>query len=199
MGMSHGRPRATWARRSKSCLDLWRYHDILWNTHPDVIIETGTNRGGSALFFAHQCELMGRGRIITVDIVDRPDVPQHPRITYVVGSSTDPQIFARVTGQLAAKERVMVVLDSDHSRDHVIRELELYAPLVTEGCYLVVEDTNVNGHPVSRSHGPGPMEALDVFPWKSAGFECDKEIEKRYMVTFFPKGWPKRVAAGNKG
>jgi cephalosporin hydroxylase len=175
-------------------LDLWRYHDILWQTRPDVIVETGTNRGGSALFLAHLCDRLGTGRIITVDIVDRPEVPKHPRITYIVGSSTDPQIFAQVTGQLKPGERVMVALDSDHSRDHVVRELELYSPLVSRDCYLIVEDTNVNGHPVSRSHGPGPMEALEVFPWKKAGFEHDDQIVERYMVTFFPKGWLKRVS-----
>lgn len=176
-------------------LDLWRYHDILWQTRPDVIVETGTNRGGSALFLAHLCDRIGTGRIITVDIVDRPEVPQHPRITYVVGSSTDPQIFARIKGQLKPGERVMVALDSDHARDHVVRELELYSPLVSRDCYLVVEDTDVNGHPVSRSHGPGPMEALDIFPWKKAGFEHDDRIVERYMMTFFPKGWLKRVSA----
>jgi cephalosporin hydroxylase len=175
-------------------LDLWRYHDILWRTRPDVIVETGTNRGGSALFLAHLCDHIGSGRIITVDIVERPEVPKHPRIAYIVGSSTDTQTFARVTGQLGPDERIMVVLDSDHSRDHVVRELELYSPLVSSDCYLIVEDTDVNGHPVSRSHGPGPMEALGVFPWKKAGFEYDDEIVRRYVMTFFPKGWLRRVS-----
>jgi cephalosporin hydroxylase len=178
-------------------MDLWRYNDILWETHPDLIIEAGTNRGGSALFFAHQFDLLGRGRIVTVDLHAQPALPQHPRITYLNGSSTDPQTFAQVTAQIRGDERVMVVLDSDHSRDHVKRELELYSPLVSKECYLVVEDSNVNGHPVFRSHGPGPMEAMDIFPWANAGFQRDDQIEQRYMVTFFPRGWLKRVAVGN--
>ena len=73
-------------------------------------------------------------------------------------------MLERVTAFAQDAERVMVILDSDHSRDHVLRELELYAPLVTKGCYLVVEDTNVNGHPVVPGFGPGPMEALNDVP-----------------------------------
>ena len=178
-------------------LDLWRYHDILWATKPDLIIETGTNKGGSALYFAHLCDLMGTGRIVTVDIASPPEgVPSHPRIKYVIGSSTDKDIFAKVRAETKPGERVMVILDSDHARDHVLGELALYPPLVTPGCYLVVEDTNVNGHPVSRSHGPGPMEALYEF-WKTPmgkNFQIDAELEGRYLLTFYPKGWMKRVA-----
>lgn len=178
-------------------LDLWRYHDILWKTRPDVIIECGTNRGGSALFFANLFDLLGKGRIVTIDIFDRPEVPKHPRIAYVVGSSTDEKTYRAVSQSLAPGERVMVILDSDHARDHVRRELEMYSPLVSPGCYLVVEDTNVNGHPVSRSHGPGPMEALEDFPWREAGFERDEQIENKYKVTFHPQGWLKRVSTSS--
>ena len=86
----------------------------------------------------------------------------------------------------------MVVLDSDHSQAHVARELELYSPLVTPGCYLVVEDTDVNGHPVNFSHGPGPMEALNEFLPAHPEFVADSSREK-FMVTFFPRGWLKRL------
>ena len=85
----------------------------------------------------------------------------------------------------------MVVLDSDHSREHVLRELELYAPLVTPGCYLVVEDTNVNGHPVSPGFGPGPMEAVGDYLRTTDDFEVDRGREK-FMLTFNPSGYLRR-------
>ncbi len=86
----------------------------------------------------------------------------------------------------------MVILDSDHSRDHVAKELELYADLVTPDSYLVVEDTNVNGHPVNRTHGPGPMEALDRFLASRNDFYRDRNRE-RYLMTFNPKGFLRRA------
>ncbi len=86
----------------------------------------------------------------------------------------------------------MVILDSDHSRNHVAKELELYADLVTPDSYLVVEDTNVNGHPVNRAHGPGPMEALDGFLAARRDFHIDSNKE-RYMMTFNPKGFLRRA------
>jgi cephalosporin hydroxylase len=178
-------------------LDLWRYHDILWETRPDVIIETGTNKGGSALYMAQLCDIIGRGRVVTIDIAHPPEgLPTHPRITYVLGSSTDPKPFEVMVSHIKPGEKVMVILDSDHARDHVTRELELYAPLVSEGHYLVVEDTNVYGHPVYRSHGPGPMEALDAFRPMTKGFQVDSKLEEKYQMTFFPRGWLKRVSIG---
>ncbi len=193
----------TWSKTSwmgvpllKLPLDLWRYQDVLWESKPDLIIETGTNKGGSALYLAQLCDLMGNGRIVTVDIAAPPQgVPSHPRIKYVIGSSTDKDIFSTIRAEVRPPERVMVILDSDHARDHVRGELALYAPLVTPGCYLVVEDTNVNGHPIYRSHGPGPMEALDEF-WGTAMGKCfriDSELEAKYEITFYPKGWLKRL------
>ena len=85
----------------------------------------------------------------------------------------------------------MVVLDSNHSRDHVLRELEVYGPLVTPGCYLVVEDTNVNGHPVLPDHGPGPMEAVEEFLATTDDFEVDRGRENR-LLSFNPSGYLRR-------
>ena len=85
----------------------------------------------------------------------------------------------------------MVVLDSDHTRDHVAEELRLYAPLVTSGCYLVVEDTNVNGNPVLPEFGPGPQEAVAEFLAQTDDFEVDHEREK-LMLTFNPNGYLRR-------
>ena len=174
-------------------LDLWMYQEIIHETRPDLLVETGTNKGGSALFFANLFDLLGNGRVVTVDIM-RPDdaeCPQHPRIDYLLGSSTAPDIVQEVRRRIRPHDRVMVVLDSDHSERHVSNELRLYAPMVTLGCYLVVEDTNVNGHPVFRSHGPGPMEALTAFLANNPDFTSDLSRE-RFQVTFSPRGWLRR-------
>jgi cephalosporin hydroxylase len=176
--------------------DLWMYHEVVWETRPDLIVETGTARGGSALFFASLFDLMrSTGRVVTVDLVRCPEeYPAHPRIQFITGSSTSPETLAMVRAQIRPGDRVMVVLDSDHSEVHVRKELELYSPLVTPGCYLVVEDTNVNGHPVFRTHGPGPMEAVVDFLASDSGrlFESDRSRDHQFGFTFYPRGWLRR-------
>ena len=161
------------------------------STRPDLIVETGTYLGGSAFYLAGICDLLGHGKIVTVDISAPPGRPRHRRITYLQGSSTDPGIVDRVARSARRANRVMVVLDSNHSRDHVLRELEVYGPLVTPGCYLVVEDTNVNGNPVLPDHGPGPMEAVEEFLATTDGFEVDRSRENR-LLTFNPSGYLRR-------
>jgi cephalosporin hydroxylase len=175
----------------KCPLDLWIFQEILFETRPDLIVETGTHLGGSALFMAGICDLVGTGRIVTIDIEDRPGRPVHGRITYLEGSATSDEVLEQVRAHAEDAERVMVILDSDHSRDHVRRELELYAPLVSKGCYLVVEDTNVNGHPVVPKFGPGPMEAVEDFLRTNRDFEVDRSREK-LMLTFNPSGYLRR-------
>jgi len=173
--------------------DAWSYQEIVYETKPDLIIETGTNQGGSALFFASLFDLLGAGRIVTIDIDDRKDRPVHPRIQYLTGSSTSAEIIQSVE-QIAAKaSRIMVILDSDHSEKHVFEELRLYHRFVTPGCYLIVEDTNVNGHPVCHKHGPGPMEARARFLPDHPEFETDLSRE-RLGITAHPKGFLKRVS-----
>lgn len=175
--------------------DLWVYQDILYETKPDVIIECGTFHGGSTLYYANLFDIMGtNGEIITIDVDRMPDMPQHKRIKYLYGSSVSEEILKQVHELMKGKERVMVILDSDHSCDHVIKELEAYHAFVTKGCYLVVEDSNLNGHPVFSGfgHGPGPMEAMKEFLPKHPEFEADSAKEK-YMLTFNPKGYLKRI------
>jgi len=181
-----GRPAA------KCPLDLWVYQEILCETRPDLVIETGTAAGGSALFLASVLDLLGGGRVLSIDIEDRADRPEHDRIRYLLGSSTDEEIVDTVRG-LAGAARTMVVLDSDHAKGHVLAELRAYSPFVSRGCYVVVEDTNVNGHPVRREFGPGPMEAVDEFLAAGAPFEVDASREKFFM-TFNPRGYLRRVA-----
>lgn len=175
----------------KCPFDLWVYQEILVETRPDLVIETGTHAGGSALYLASVLDLVGHGRVVTVDIDVHKGRPTHPRLTYLHGSSTSEAILEEITALAGEAERVMVLLDSDHSRDHVLRELELYAPLVTPGCYLVVEDTNVNGHPVVPGFGPGPMEALTAFLATTDDFEVDCSREK-LLLTFNPSGYLRR-------
>lgn len=185
-----GRPLLKWP------CDLWIYQEIIHDTKPDLIIETGTNQGGSALYYAQLMDLLGHGRVVSVDITHPPGgLPTHPRIEFLQGSSTAPEIHAVLSEKVRQASRVMVILDSDHSRKHVARELDLYSGFVTDQCYLVVEDTNVNGHPVWRSHGPGPMEAVVEFLKKNPAFIVDRSKE-RYKMTLNPHGWLRR--AGTK-
>ncbi len=176
----------------KTPQDLWIYQEIIHETRPDVLIETGTADGGSAYYFATIFDLERRGRVITVDINGSPQRPKHDRITYVPGSSTASETVDKVKSLISPGERVMVSLDSDHSQKHVAEELRLYSDLVTSGCYLVVEDTNINGHPVEAKFGPGPMEALRQFLAIDKRYVSDRSREK-FGVTFFPEGWLRRM------
>ena len=173
----------------KCPLDLWIYQEIIYETKPEVIIETGTANGGSALFFASICDLMKRGEIITIDISDC--CISHPRVTKIIGDSTSEKVITQVK-KIIGNRMAMVVLDSDHRKQHVLKEMELYSGLVSTGNYLVVEDTNVNGHPVLPDFGEGPMEAVREFLEKEKSFEVDRDKEK-FFLTFFPKGFLKKI------
>lgn len=177
----------------KCPLDLWVYQEIVFEVRPRLIIETGTFAGGSALYLAWLCESLGQGEIISVDLDPQPNLPQHRKIRYLTGSSTDGDIFQQVRTEANKGGPVLVILDSDHSYGHVARELELYSALVSEGSYLIVEDTNVNGHPTLPSFGPGPMEAVNEFLARDNRFEVDGSREKFFM-TFNPNGYLKRRA-----
>jgi cephalosporin hydroxylase len=177
----------------KCPLDLWVYQEILHEIRPDLIVECGTKYGGSAGFFASIAELVSRGRVITIDIVEYPGRPEHPRITYVHGSSTDQHVLEMVSAAVTAAENVMVVLDSDHSAGHVFNEMCSYADFVTPGSYLIVEDTNINGWPVMADFGPGPMEAVDKFLLQDVRFLIDGTREK-FFLTFNPRGFLRRIA-----
>ncbi len=180
------------ARIFKCPLDTWVYQELMWEIKPDVIIECGTCLGGSALFLANMCDLMQRGRVITIDI-DPPDgKPVHPRITYLQGSSTSEAIVNKVKSLVNPNETVLVILDSDHSRNHVLNELRAYASFVRVGSYIIVEDTNVNGHPWAPEFGPGPWEAVEDFMKETHDFVID-ESRKKFMMTFNPRGYLKRV------
>jgi cephalosporin hydroxylase len=177
----------------KCPFDMWVYQEMIYETKPEVIIETGTRHGGSALFFAHICGLVGKGEVITIDI-NECDI-SHPRVTKIIGSSVSNEVINKVK-EIVSDKTAMVILDSDHSKNHVLKEMELYSSFVSVGNYLVVEDTNINGHPVLPSFGEGPMEAVREFFKNRKDFEVDQSREK-FLVTFFPKGFLRRIKSEN--
>ena len=185
--------KATWlgAQALKNPLDLWVYQEILHETRPELIVETGTYRGGSALFLASMCDLLGAGEIVSVDIEPlREDYPEHPRITYLGGrSSTDPDVVAEIRARAEGRP-TLVVLDSDHSQAHVEAELAAYAPIVPVGCYFIVEDSNIGQ--IRKDLLPGPLQAVEAFLGRTDEFVVDREREK-FLITFNPSGYLRRV------
>ncbi len=189
----------TWASTSflgigidKCISDLWIYQEILSERAPDVIIECGTGAGGSTLYLVSLCDLIGNGKVISIDINERQGRPQHDRIAYLLGSSRSDKIVRTVRNSVKKTDRVMVILDSDHSRNHVLAEMKIYGTFVTPNDYMIVEDTNVNGHPVVPDFGPGPMEAVSDFLKECSDFAVDREKEK-FLVTFNPGGYLKKT------
>ena len=176
----------------KCPFDLWIYQELLYELRPDVIIETGTFLGGSALYLASVCELIDQGRVISIDNKTYADQPTHTRLRYLHGSSVASETVAAIQRQVQPGDVVMVILDSDHSKAHVLREMQIYSQLVTLGSYLIVEDTNINGHPVWPDFGPGPMEAVETFLKGDDRFMIDRAREKFYL-TFNPGGYLKKV------
>lgn len=176
----------------KCPFDIWTYQEIVHETKPELIVECGTRYGGGALYLASLLDLRGGpGEVLTIDITAMKNRPVHPRIRYVMGSTLDPAIVARVR-EAAAGKRTMVILDSDHSATQVAAELAIYPELVSTGCYLIVDDANLGGHPVLPEHGPGPTEALDAWYPTQTDFVIDRSRE-RFMLSLNPRGFLRRV------
>jgi cephalosporin hydroxylase len=176
----------------KCPLDLWLYQELLAAVRPGLVIETGTAFGGSAFYLGDLCETLDLGKVVTIDTQVFEGRVTHPRVTYLFGSSTSEEVLEQVRAMVPADAPVLVILDSDHTRDHVLGELRALSPLVPVGSFLIVEDTNVNGHPAYPSFGPGPMEALEDFLAENDGFVVDPVSEKFFM-TFNPRGVLRRV------
>ena len=172
----------------KCPFDLWVYQEIVCELKPNMIIESGTYQGGSALFLATVCASLNKGRVITIDNTIYSNRPQHERIEYLLGSSTSLEVVETIRSRIRKDDRVMVILDADHHKEHVLNELRLYSEFVTIGSYMIVEDSNINGHPVLPGYGPGPMEAIDGFLVENDCFSIDRSREKFYL-TFNPKGY----------
>jgi len=180
----------------KNPLDLWMMQQIIYETRPDFIVETGTWRGGSALYWAHTLNGAGleQSRVLTVDIQDLTNLAaKHPLwkkyVTFFLGSSTDPQIVSKIA-ELTKGKNVLVTLDSDHTMGHVLNELHAYAPMVTSGSYLVVEDTHMDGVPTAPEFGPGPLAAVRKFLEDGVSQPFTQDFTREaYIMTFNPGGW----------
>jgi cephalosporin hydroxylase len=185
----------TWAgvKALKGPWDVWIAQEILWETRPDLVIETGVHEGGSTIFYAQILDLIGHGEVLAVDIdlstVDRR-VADHPRVTLIEGSSVAHDVVDRIR-EAASGKRVMLNLDSDHAASHVLQELRLLADLVSPGCYLIVEDTAI-GRPLGKHLLPGPAEALEQWLAEGQPFEVDSSREK-FLLTASPGGYLRRA------
>ncbi|HHB1440390.1 TPA: CmcI family methyltransferase [Bacillus mobilis] len=172
--------------------DLFLYQEIIYELKPDLIIECGTCYGGSALYLASILDLIGKGHVVTIDIFPQPNRPTHDRITYVTASSVSVQAVQTILNMRKPDDVILVILDSDHSKEHVSKELSLYKSIVTTGSYIIVEDTSINGNPVSPDWGPGPMEAVEEFLAKNNNFIID-ESKHKFFISFNPKGYLKKI------
>jgi cephalosporin hydroxylase len=180
--------------------DVWIIQEIIEEVKPDLIVETGTARGGSAAIWAMiQGFANPEGRLISIDIKDRLDRENFPlelrqRIDFWLGSSVDPSLVARVY-ERAQGRKTMVILDSNHHKDHVLKELNSYAPMVSIGSYLIVQDTNISGYPIPLRdyRGDGPMEAVEKFLPNHGEFQVDKSREK-LLFTMHPSGYLRRTS-----
>lgn len=175
----------------KSPLDFWVYQELLWDIQPDVIVEVGNASGGSALALAHLCDLMGRGRIIGVDVTHAaiPEVvTQHPRITFIEGDAVGS--FPEVQRLIRRGETVLVIEDSAHTFDNTLGVLRTYGPLVSPNSWLIVED-GICHHGLDTGPDPGPYEAVEAFLQETDVFELDRSRES-FGITWNPKGYLRR-------
>ena len=187
--------------------DVMALQEIIWTVKPDLIIETGIAHGGSLIFFASMLELLGGDReVLGIDIEirehNREELTRHlmsKRIRLLEGSSTSHSVINEVKHRVQGKERVLVILDSNHTHDHVLRELELYSPFVKKGSYVVVLDTVIEDMPEGsfpdRPWGKGnnPKTAVHHFLRSTDRFEIDRVVEAKLLITVAPEGYLKCV------
>lgn len=186
--------------------DLVVLQEIIFDVKPDLIIETGIAHGGSLIFFASMLELLGHGEVLGIDIDIRShnyaEIVSHPmykRISMIEGSSIDERTAEKVYAFARNKKRILVSLDSNHTHEHVLRELELYADLVSVGSYCVVFDTLIDDVPAEhyndRPWGPGNNPKTAVFDYLKSNdnFEIDKRIDAKIQISAAPDGYLKRV------
>jgi len=173
--------------------DLWNYQEIFTEHRIEWVLEAGTRHGGSAVYFADLLRLNGsRGRVISIDVDRQANmVGEYPGIDFLHGDSASPEMVARVTEMLPAQRgNLFLILDSDHSKQHVRRELDAWVPFLRKGDYLVVEDGCVNGHPVRPDFGPGPYEAIMEFLAAHPDvLTHDASREGKFGCTFSPCGY----------
>jgi cephalosporin hydroxylase len=187
--------------------DIMAMQEIIWKVRPDLIVETGIARGGSLVFYASLLELLdSNGHVLGIDIDirahNRAAIQSHSmskRISMIEGSSVDEEVAAQVSQMASGFKSVLVVLDSNHTHEHVLRELELYAPLVKCGSYIVVFDTSIEdqpaGHHAGRpwDKGNNPKTAVREFLTQCDRFVVDDEIDSKLLVTVARDGFLKCV------
>jgi len=186
--------------------DIIAMQELIWKVKPDLIIETGIAHGGSLIFYASILELIGNGEVLGIDIDirehNRIEIEKHSmfkRITMIQGSSVSDDIILKVKEVVKNKKNIMVVLDSNHTHEHVLKELELYSQFVSKNSYLVVFDTIVEDLPDNlfndRPWGKGnnPKTAVYKFLNNNDYFVIDKNIQNKLLITVAPDGYLKRV------
>jgi cephalosporin hydroxylase len=186
--------------------DMIAMQELIWKVQPDLLIETGVAHGGSLIYYASILELIGKGEVLGIDIDirdhNRAEIEKHPmfkRIKLIQGSSTSMEVMEQVKRIAGEKKTVMVSLDSNHTHDHVLEELKLYAPFVTKDSYLIAFDTVVEDLPetfyTDRPWGRGdnPKTAVYEFLKTNKDFIIDKSIEHKILITVAPDGYLRRV------
>lgn len=185
--------------------DIVAVQEIIWETKPDIILETGVARGGSLILSASILHLLNRnGKVIGIDVDIRPHnreaIESHPlafRINLIQGSSTDQKIIDSVKKYINPTDKVMVILDSNHTHEHVFQELKLYSPLVTQNCYLIVMDTIVEDMPKNYfsdrpwNKGNNPKTAVHEFLKTCDRFVIDESIHNKLLMTVAGDGYLK--------
>ncbi len=186
--------------------DMIAMQEIIWELKPDLIIETGIAHGGSLIYYASLLELIGKGTVLGIDIDirahNRAEIEKHPmykRIKMIQGSSISEEVRDQVAAIAKGQQTVLVCLDSNHTHEHVLAELQLYAPFVTKGSYLVVFDTIVEDMPgdylPGRPWGPGdnPKTAVWQFLKENDAFVVDEAMDDKLQISVAPQGYLKRV------
>jgi len=194
----HNNTRWMGIQAQQSPCDLWIIQEIIHEVKPDFIIETGTYKGGGSLFLATVLQtISASGKVITVDIERQMDEAARlglfqERVEFIEGDSVSEEVIGKIADRVKSS-RAIVILDSDHHREHVLKELRLYSRFVSPGSYLIVHDTSHNGHPLKTTYGKGPMEAVEEFLAENRSFVSDRSREK-FLMTFLPKGFLKRIS-----
>ena len=186
--------------------DMVAMQELIWEIKPDIVVETGIAHGGSLIFYSSILELIGKGSVLGIDIDirkhNREAIESHPmykNISMIEGSSVSEDVLSQVRDAVAGKGTVLVVLDSNHTHEHVMKELELYSPFVTKGSYLVVFDTIVEDMPEGSfpdrpwDKGDNPKTAVWEFLKNDDNFDIDKNIQNKLLITVAPDGYLKRI------
>ena len=186
--------------------DIIALQEIIWKVKPDLIIETGIAHGGGLIFYASMLELIGKGEVLGIDIDirthNRKEIEKHKmfkRIKMIEGSSIDEKVIKEVQRVIKRHEKIMVCLDSLHTHEHVLNELNLYSKFVSTGSYIVVFDTIIEYMPKGYfkdkpwDKGNNPKTAVDEFFKKNKNFIVDKDIKNKLLITAAPCGYLKRI------